>query len=124
MAKEINMKNKSIHKMQNVLDKTIKVVKFAWRHFFVILTLVAMIFLVKLSSANWFNITISIAFAVSLDWLKTKIKFSSINNSQSHYHQAVTDSFRKHYEWATNPAKIGSPANHIYNLGYNPGKYL
>lgn len=122
IAGRINMKIKPINKMQNILDKTIKVAKFSWRHFFVISLLVLLVIaFIDAPAINWKVFANYLSAAIALDWIKTKIRFSKSDNS--HYHQAVTDSFRKHSEWATNPAKIGSPANHLYNLGYNPGKY-
>jgi hypothetical protein len=122
MDEEVNMQIKSIHKMQDAFNKAIKLVKFAWRHFFVLNLLHCLaIAFIEAPSVNWGVFIGYLAVAVTLDWLKAKIKFSNSNHFD-HY-QAAIDSSRQYNEWATNPAKIGSPAHHIYNLGYNPGKY-
>jgi hypothetical protein len=116
------MKIKPINKMQKALNQIIKISKFVWRHFFVMCVFILLLIaFVSYPEIDWQMFGVELIIAIFLDWLKTKDRASNTNNSR--YHQVVADSFRKHSEWANNPAKIGSPANHLYNLGYNPGKH-
>lgn len=75
------MQIKTVHQLQNILDKTTKVVKFAWRHFFV-LNLFHCLFIafVEAPTVNWGVFATYLFIAIFLDWLKTKIKLRNAGN--------------------------------------------
>ncbi len=120
----------TIHKLQHVLDTSKKVIKFVWRHAFVLASFaitIQGIYEGKTPILEGEVLAFSIAFF--LDWLKTKIKFSG--STYNHAHEHMIESSRKNMDssrfgssaWATNPAMAGSPANHLYNLSYNSTNY-
>ena len=124
------MQIKLIHKLQQALDTSKKVIKFAWRHVFVLASFaitIQGIYEGKTPILEGEVLAFSIAFF--LDWLKTKFKFSggTCNNA----HEQMFESSRRNMDssrfgssaWATNPAMAGSPANQLYNLGYSTTNY-
>jgi hypothetical protein len=105
------MQIKTVHQLQNALDKTIKAVKFAWRHLFVFCVFaMLLIAFVSYPAIDWQMFGFELISAIFLDWLKTNDRFSRIHNSHHQYHQAVAESFRQQSAWANNPSKEGSPA--------------
>lgn len=62
------MQIKHIHKMQTVLDKTIKVAKFAWRHAFVLIVFGMLIAaFVMYQSVDWEIFFIELLIAIGID---------------------------------------------------------
>ncbi len=115
----------------NVIDKEHlkKFGKFIWRH---LLTLTLSYFVFEAISHGTIKVNISGAFefyffSVLIDWIKVKIKFNGNGSYDSHekmmnYSRRENDwSHTGSSAWMSNPGMVGSPANHLYNLGYNSG---
>lgn len=107
----------TIHKLQHTLDNSKKVIKFIWRHAFVLGSLaitVQGIYEGKTPILGGEALAFSIAFF--LDWIKTKIKFSG--GTYNHAHEQMFESSRRNMDssrfgssaWAMNPTQMGSPA--------------
>lgn len=124
------MQISTIHKLQHALDTSKKVIKFVWRHAFVLADFFIIIQgICEGKKPILEGVLLMLAIAFLLDWIKMKIKFSggAYNLAQ----EQMFESARRNMDsssfgssaWATNPAMAGSPANHLYNLGYNSTNY-
>jgi hypothetical protein len=118
------MKIASARKLQYPLDNLIKVLKFVWRHVFTLSAVGMIIYGIYQGKTPIISGTFIVLGAATLiDWFKMKLKFSSRNNNSR---GQMFESARRNMDssrfgssaWATNPAMAGSPANHLYNLGY------
>lgn len=113
-----DMQVKTVHKMQKVLDDSIKTLRFLWRHACVLVMLGMMVSVVSLQTANWRNILISLAIAGLVDFFKMKIKIKL--SSQKHSHNEIAsktfESYKKYIAWSTNPGIMGSPAYNLANM--------
>jgi len=124
------MQIKTIHKWQYSLDTSKKVVKFVWRHVLTI-GVFALLFaaFVMYQAINWPMFSVELIIAIALD--KFKMSFKSTNNFHNCAKEQMFESSCRNMDssrfgssaWATNPAMAGSPANHLYNLGYNTTNY-
>jgi hypothetical protein len=116
-----DMQVKTVHKMQKVLDDSIKTLRFLWRHACVLVMLGMMVSVVSLQTANWRNILISLVIAGLVDFFKMKIKIRFTAQQPNPITEHMLESQRKYIAWSTNPAIMGSPA---YNLSRrNTPKY-
>lgn len=97
----------AVHRIQKVLDNSIKTMRFLWRHAIVLGMLGMMIKVVDLHTANWKNILISLVIAGLVDFFKMKINISS------GYNGANNRIFKINDDWSMNPAKMGSAAWNI-----------
>ena len=116
------MQVKTVQKWQKVIDNSIKTLRFFWRHACVLVMLGMMVNIVSLQTANWRNILISLVIAGLVDFFKMKIKVNFTNQYHSTITEQMLKSQKKYNDWSTNLGMAGSPANHLYNLGY-PNKY-
>ncbi|MFN6414731.1 MAG: hypothetical protein ACK4V2_03040 [Pseudomonadota bacterium] len=117
-----DMQVKTVHKWQNVLDNSIKSVRFLWRHAIILGMLGMMINVIDLHTANWRNILISLVIAGLVDFFKMKIKIKFSDRYPNTITAQMIQNQKRYNDWSTNPGMAGSPANHLYNLGY-PNKY-
>ncbi len=125
------MQISTVHKFQKSLDGALKVLKFIWRHAFVLIVLGMMLSTVSIETANWKNIFLTISVAVLVDFLKLKIKISKTHSGFNNAHDQMFEYARRSRDssnfgssaWATNPAMAGSPANSLNNLGSTIPKY-
>lgn len=118
------MQIKTVHQLQNVFDKTTKVVKFAWRHFFV-LNLLHCLFIafIEAPSVNWDVFATYLFIATFLDWLKTKIKFSANHATNvDKLANAKKLSKPRFYSGYGTQYVVGSPA-YISSIGDSFKKY-
>ena len=124
------MQIKTVHKWQNALDTSMKVLKFVWRHLLVLGSFAITIQVIcegHIPSLKGEIICFTIAF--SFDWLK--MQFKATRSKGNLAQEQMFESARKNMDssrfgssaWATNPAMAGSPANHLYNLGYTNNYY-
>src|SRR3989338_2198139 len=68
------MQIKTVHQLQKILDKTIKGVKFAWRHGFVLIVFGMLIAaFVKYQNVDWKIFFVELFFAIIID--KSKMTF-------------------------------------------------
>jgi hypothetical protein len=109
------------HTPKNLWHTTKKVARFTWRYFFTIILLVmAVDFILEATSVNYLNMLGTFAIAAFIDWLKC-LKGKGSNNSHEQmlaYARSENDSCNVgSAAWRANPMAIGSPANHLYNLG-------
>jgi hypothetical protein len=123
------MQISTVRKFQRILDNSIKVLKFVWRHAFVLAS-----FAITIQGICEGKIPIiegeAIIFAVAvfIDWFKIQFQFSQDNSSSC---EQMFESARRNRDsnrfgssaWATNPVMAGSPANHLSNLGYTTTNY-
>lgn len=112
----------TIHKIQHVLDNSLKVLKFVWRHVLTLIVFGMMLFAtIVVGKISWINCGYFYIGAILLDWLKMKFKSTGTNNAHEQMfesaHRSMDSSRFGSSAWATNPGMIGSPANHLYNLG-------
>jgi hypothetical protein len=124
------MQISTVHKFQHILDTSMKVLKFIWRH---VLTLsaVGMIAYGVYHGKTPVISGTSFVFGIAafIDWFKMQFKFSTGSNNDAR--EQMFESARRNMDssrfgssaWATNPAMAGSPANHLYNLGYTATNY-
>ena len=107
----------TVHKLQHALDVFIKVLKFVWRHAFVLAS---------------FGITIQgiyegrtpiaegeilvFVISTSLDWAKMKIKLKFVNGSSNYHQSSSITSFTQDNYW--NSSIVGTPA-YLSNLGHS-----
>ena len=124
------MQISTVHKFQKALDGTLKVLKFIWRHAFVLIVLGMMIAaLLMYPSLDWPMLVTELVIALGLDKLKMKFKPSSRGSNAAM--ENMFESARRNRDssnfgssaWATNPAMAGSPANSLNNLGSTTPKY-
>ena len=124
------MQISTIHKFQKTLDGTLKVLKFIWRHAFVLIVLGMIAYGVCHGKMPVIRGT-SFVFAIAafIDWFKMKFKPSPLGNNVAtdnmlEYARRNRDSSNfGSSAWATNPAMAGSPANSLNNLGSTTPKY-
>ena len=76
------MQNNTIHKIQHVLDTSVKVLKFVWRHALT-LTLVGMMLFaaIVIGKIAWKNCFYLFIGATFIDWFKMKWKLSVGSNN-------------------------------------------
>jgi hypothetical protein len=117
------------HKIQHSLSSGLKILKFIWRYIFVFVSFgITIQGIYEGKTPIIEGEAIILVIAVFIDWLKMQFKFSS-NHSSSRdqmFESANNNMDSSRFgssAWATNPMMAGSPANHLYNLGYMTTKY-
>jgi hypothetical protein len=77
---------------------------------------------------NWPMFFTEFVIALGLDKLKMSFKLANSRSSSSDQmfrcaQEDLNSSSFGSSAWAMNPMQLGSPANHLYNLGYMTTKY-
>ena len=124
------MQISTVHKFQKALDGTLKVLKFIWRHAFVLTVLGMMIAaLLMYPALDWPMLVTELVIALGLDKFKMQFKPSprgsnvAMENMFEYARRSRDSSNFGSSAWATNPAMAGSPANSLNNLGYMTTNY-
>ena len=105
----------TVQKIQNRIDASLKVLRFVWRHAFVLAVFGMMVAAILIGRISWENCFYYYVGAALLDWFKMKLKASyCCNSSREQMFQSARRSMdSNHYgsfAWAANPMKTGSPA--------------
>ena len=127
------MQISTVHKFQKAqkaLDGTLKVLKFIWRHIFVLISFgITIQGIYKGQTPIIENEALVLMVALFLDWFKMQLKPSPRGSNVAM--ENMFESARRNRDssnfgssaWATNPAMAGSPANSLNNLGSTTPKY-
>ena len=125
------MQISTIHTFQKALDGTLKVLKFIWRHAFVLIVFGMMLSTVSIETANWKNIFLTISVAVLVDFFKLKIKISKTQSDFNNAHDQMFEYARRSRNssadqirtgltsWSTDAYSYGSSAYNIRQARMN-----
>jgi len=124
------MQISTVHKFQKAIDGTLKVLKFIWRHAFVLISFgITIQGIYKGQTPIIEGEALILVVALFLDWFKMKFKPSPRGSNVAM--ENMFESARRNRDssnfgssaWAANPAMAGSPANSLNNLGSTTPKY-
>ncbi len=111
------MQISTVHKFQKALDGTLKVLKFIWRHAFVLIVLGMMIAaLLMYTALDWPMLVTEFVIALGLD--KFKMKFRPYSRGSNVASENMIDSIRRSrddFSWKMNPL---NPMGYSYST-YN-----
>jgi hypothetical protein len=114
------MQISTVHKIQAVLDSSTKVLKYIWRHVFVLAVFGLLIAAYLIYPAiDWPMFFTELFIAMGLD--KFKMKFKPINNGFNPHEQMFESSIRnsEDFSWKMNPLNPMCYTYHTYNSGNN-----
>lgn len=113
------MQIETVHKLQNALDTSMKVLRFIWRH---ILTLIAVTMIIygicDGKTPIIARVTTIFTAVVFIDWIKMKIRLAFTNIHYNIAQEQMFDSARRSrddFSWKMNPLNPMGYTHHSHN---------
>lgn len=103
-----------VHAFWTEAKKTLKLI---WRHFFTLIDISLSLNVLLFDTLIWKNALISLAVAITIDWVKQYIKFTPNIKNHPHHNDPSKPLIPPLHEQWWNPSIRGTPAYFMRHMG-------